>query len=252
MKHKQWASIYSVFETIEKLCKQLESEPDSSTTSLEEGSVEEKRDEVVKVRTDIRTQLDFLRAQLSEEFTERDSYFVLFPIVALFDELVQTRFLDVNQTSWPPLQKELFQIDDAGEVFYETLEEILQKPQTLPFTYEVYYFCLNHGFKGRYNNNPLKISEYLKKLREKITSNVPENIQTDMEETSRFKYIGSRIWYYLAACGIIIGFYFFFYGLSNVLNPESETQVQTSYKKSYEQPLIYYKTPTPPSLGKND
>jgi hypothetical protein len=89
-------------------------------------------------------------------------------------------------------------------------------------------------------------------LGEKITSNVPENIQTDMEETSRFKYIGSRIWYYLAACGIIIGFYFFFYGVSNLLNPESETQVQTSYKKSYEQPLIYYKTPSPPSLGKND
>ncbi len=64
MKHKQWASIYSVFETIEKLCKQLESEPDSSTTSLEEGPVEEKRDEVIRVRTDIRTQLDFLRAQL--------------------------------------------------------------------------------------------------------------------------------------------------------------------------------------------
>ena len=252
MKHKQWASIYSVFETIEKLCKQLESEPDFSTTSLEEGVVEEKRDEVVKVRRDIRTQLDFLRAQLSEEFTERDSYFVLFPIVALFDELVQIRFLDINQVSWPPLQKELFQIDDAGEIFYETLEEILQKPQTLPFIYEVYYFCLNHGFKGRYNDNPLKINEYLKELRKKITSKVPENIQTDMEETSRFKYIGSRTWYYLAACGIIIGFYFFFYGVSNVLNPESEKEIRTSYEKRYEQPLIYYKSPSPPSLGKND
>lgn len=252
MKHKQWEAIYSVFEQIEKLCRRLDSETDGSTTALEEGTVEEKGDEIVKARTDIRTQLDFLQAQLSEEFTERDSYFVLFPIVALFDELVQTRFLDVSQISWPPLQKELFQIDDAGEVFYETLEEILRKPQTLPFVYEIYYFCLNHGFKGRYNDNPLKISEYLKKLRNKISTGMPENIQTEIEETGRFKYIGSRIWYYLAACAIILGFYFFFYGISHFLKPASERQVQTSYKKSYEQPLIYYKMPSPPSLGKND
>lgn len=252
MKNKQWASIHSVFEQIEKLCRQLESDTESSTPSFEDGPVEEKRDEIVRVRTDIRTRLDFLKAQLSEEFTERDSYFVLFPIVAFFDELVQTRFLDVNQISWPPLQKELFQIDDAGEIFYETLEEILQKPQTLPFIYEVYYFCLNHGFKGRYNDNPLKISEYLKKLRKKISTNMSENIQTDIEETGRFKYIGSRIWYYPAALAIICIFYFFFYSISNFLKPESETQVQMSYKKSYEQPLIYYKTPSPPSFGKND
>ena len=252
MKNKQWASIHSVFEQMEKLCSQLESDAESSTTSLEDGAVEEKRDEIVRVRTDIRTKLDFLQVELSEEFTERDSYFVLFPIVALFDELVQTRFLDVSQISWPTLQKELFQIDDAGEIFYETLEEILQKPQTLPFIYEVYFFCLNHGFKGRYNDNPLKISEYSKKLRKKISSGTSENIQTDIEETGRFKFIGSRIWYYLAAAAIVCIFYLFFYSVSSFLKPASETQVQMSYKKSYEQPLIYYKTPSPPSLGKND
>ncbi len=252
MKNKQWASIHSVFEQIEKLCSRLESDTESSTTSVEDGTVVETKDEIVRVRTDIRTKLDFLQAELSEEFTERDSYFVLFPIVALFDELVQTRFLDVSQISWPTLQKELFQIDDAGEIFYETLEEILQKPQTLPFIYEVYYFCLNHGFKGRYNDNPLKISEYIKKLRKKISTGMAENIQTDIEETGRFKFIGPRIWYYLAAAAIVCIFYFFFYSISSLLKPESETQVQMSYKKSYEQPLIYYKTPSPPSFGKND
>ena len=252
MKNKQWASIHSVFEQIEKLCSRLESDTESSTTSVEDGAVVETRDEIVRVRTDIRTKLDFLQAELSEEFTERDSYFVLFPIVTLFDELVQTRFLDVNQISWPTLQKELFQIDDAGEIFYETLEEILQKPQTLPFIYEVYYFCLNHGFKGKYNDNPLKISEYIKKLRKKISTGMSENIQTDMEETGRSKFIGPRIWYYLAALAMICIFYLLFYSISSFLKPASETQVQMSYKKSYEQPLIYYQTPSPPSLGKND
>ena len=97
-------------------------------------------DDLLQARTELRAQLDRLRTKLSERLSERDSYLVLFPMVAHFDEWVQMRFLKGDQLSWPPLQRELFQIDDAGEIFFETLDDILLKPQTLPFVLEVFYF----------------------------------------------------------------------------------------------------------------
>jgi len=160
--------------------------------------------DVVGARSEIRTQLDFLRVKLAETLAERDCYLVLFPIVAYFDEHVQTRYLDVNQLSWPPLQKELFQIDDAGELFYETVDDLLRKPQTIPFIYEVYYFCLNQGFQGKYVDNPVKISEYMKKLRGKIPVVDLATVQSASEETVQIRLVGSAIWYYLASAALLV------------------------------------------------
>jgi type VI protein secretion system component VasF len=109
--------------------------------------------------------------------------------------------------SWLPLQKELFQIDDAGELFYETVDDILRKPQTVPFIYEVYYFCLNRGFQGRYADNPVKINEYMKRLREKIPVMDLESVDDVQEHTGRVTPVGSAIWYYAASLGALIVVY---------------------------------------------
>src|SRR5437773_2260747 len=70
-------------------------------------------DDLVEVRAKIRSKLDVLKASLAEQLTEREGYLVLFPLVVLFDELVQNRFLAGGQAgSWPSLQQELFKIDD--------------------------------------------------------------------------------------------------------------------------------------------
>ena len=79
------------------------------------------------MRAELRNQLDFLKATIAEHYSERDTYMVLFAIVAQIDELIQTNFLQTMNISWPLLQKELFQIDNAGEVFYEILDDILPK-----------------------------------------------------------------------------------------------------------------------------
>jgi len=252
MKNKQWESIQSVFETMEKLCGQVETVRRDTDESSAETPATDNSAALVNVRKNIRTHLDFLRSQLLEELSERDSYFVLFPIVALFDERVQVQFLDVDQTAWPPLQKELFQVDDAGDMFYESLEEILSKPQTLPFIYEVYYFCLNYGFKGRYNDNELKIKEYMKKLKAKIAAAVPENLATEPERPGRFKQIGSKVWYYLAAAAVIVVFYFAFSIIANISGKEHEKTGSLSPSKAYNQNLIYYKAPAPPLLGREE
>jgi len=216
MKNEHWEAIQLVFEKMEQACGQLGSAPSPTQPAVQppesygETPTEEASPaagqcyDVVGVRSEIRTRLDFLRVKLAETLTERDCYLVLFPIVAYFDEHVKTRYLDENQLSWPPLQKELFQIDEAGELFYETVDDLLRKPQTIPFIYEVYYFCLNQGFQGKYVDNPVKISEYMKKLREKIPVVDLSNAQTAAVETGQVKLVGSAAWYYLASAAVLV------------------------------------------------
>jgi type IV/VI secretion system ImpK/VasF family protein len=218
MKNDQWEAIQAVFEKMEQACGQLGSAVSPVHSSLQSDAVStmvgeeevssapgrDQRRDVVEARAEIRTQLDFLRVKLAETLAERDCYLVLFPIVAYFDEYVQTSYLDENQLSWPPLQKELFQIDDAGELFYETVDDLLRKPQTIPFIYEVYYFCLNQGFQGKYVDNPVKISEYMKKLRGKIPVVDLSRVQSASEETGQIRLVGSAIWYYLASAAVLV------------------------------------------------
>lgn len=163
MKDKQWEAIHEVFFDMEDLCRSLARTPPGGDPAGPGGM----ESEIVRVRSDIRTHLELLRVKLSGSLTERETYLVLFPIVIYFDELVQSQYLQ-GGLQWPALQKELYQIDDGGVLFYDTLDDILRKPQTLPFIYEVFYFCLSSGFRGRYNDDQVKINEYIRKLTEKI------------------------------------------------------------------------------------
>lgn len=226
MKNEQWLAIYNVFEQMEQICGDLKIPTDDMDSSFitpegdtaaqkKSGLKGEHNEDIVKVRAHIRTQLDFLRAKLGETLPERDCYLILFAIVAHFDESVQANYLNRSNTFWPTLQKEFFKIDDAGEIFYETLDDILRKPQTIPLVYEVFYFCLNHGFKGKYIDNPVKINEYLKKLRVKIPVHEVENIQTVPNEISQIKYVGTVAWYYVIAAGILGVAYLFFQAMAN-------------------------------------
>jgi len=223
MKNEQWEAIHALFEKMEQLCGPLESETIPAKSKGEEG-VKARTEEtspagvesfdIVGVRAEIRKQLDILRVKLAEQLTERDCYLVVFPIVAYFDEHIKTYYLAEKQLSWPPLQKELFQIDEAGELFYETVDDLLRKPQTIPFIYEVYYFCLSQGFQGKYADNPVKISEYMKKLREKIPVVDLSTVQTTAEETGQVKLVGSALWYYLASAAVLVLFYLVLLGFS--------------------------------------
>ena len=83
---------------------------------------------LVELRSKLRTQLDNLRSAISEQYSERDAYFILFPLTAHCDELIKNLILEIKQLEWPPLQQELYQVDDAGDLFYELLDNLLGKP----------------------------------------------------------------------------------------------------------------------------
>jgi type IV/VI secretion system ImpK/VasF family protein len=220
MKNEQWNSVHEVFNQMEKLCEQLVLTPEQGEegeNTAQAVAVPAYADNtiLVQVRAEIRKQLDLLRARLTDQFNERDIYFVLFPIVAHFDELIQINYLKEKYMEWPLLQQELFQVDDAGELFFETLDDILRKPQTNPFIFEIYYLCLSNGFRGKYADNQLRINEYLKQLREKISIQDLDYFQADEEETGKIKPIGSPVLYYAAAVVAVLGAYFYLYTSAN-------------------------------------
>lgn len=77
-----------------------------------------------------------------------------FAVVAFLDESI----LNSNQPvffDWArrPLQEELFGGHNAGEVFFQCIDRLMARPDSLAVAdvLEVYAFCLLLGFRGRYS-----------------------------------------------------------------------------------------------------
>ncbi|MCG8472688.1 MAG: DotU family type IV/VI secretion system protein [Desulfobacterales bacterium] len=215
MKNRYWQAIYETYRKLESLCgpsrlgeRMLGAEDAGDAMEGDEASSVMASEDLVAIRSELRTQLDFLKATLTEQYSERDTYLILFPIVAQIDEVVLGQFLGRTQTGWPSLQKELFQIENAGEVFFEILDDILLKPQTSLFIFEVYYFCLNYGFRGRYQDNPVKITTYMKSLSAKLEEDELEMMADEDSENALVRHQGSRWMGYLISVGAMAAVFF--------------------------------------------
>jgi type IV/VI secretion system ImpK/VasF family protein len=222
MKNRPWEAIHEIYTRMEKLCGRSlylaeeslfadEEEPEGVIPAgTEGGDKSPTTEDLIHIRAELRNQLDFLKAVLAEHYSEKDTYLVLFAVVAQIDELIQNNYLHAMNTSWPLLQRELFQIENAGEVFFEILDDILPKPQTSLFLYQVYLFCIRYGFRGRYENNQVKISEYIKKLQSKLGQEEIVRPPVESEETLRPRRWSSPYWYYAIIIGVLVFTYFVF------------------------------------------
>lgn len=121
-----------------------------------------------RLQVELRTKLESLRENLNRELTENETYLVMFPLVLLCDEMVMSRLAKAQQTSWSLLQSELFQINYGGDVFYDFVDERLEKPDTPPMVFEVLYFCLAAGFVGKFGESSGKVQRYRTLLSEQI------------------------------------------------------------------------------------
>lgn len=176
--------------------------------------------DLVELRSRLRGQLEDLRDFITEQYSERDAYHVLFPLTAHCDELIKKRVLDVAELEWPPLQQELYQVDDAGDLFFELLDNTLSKPQTLFLVYEMYYFCLRDGFCGRYIANPERIDDYLKKLATHIRLQpVVEDSTPRVIPLRRAFFRVPNYFYYGSAGVILILVYVFLINLASTWRP---------------------------------
>jgi type VI secretion system protein ImpK len=76
---------------------------------------------------------------------------VKFALAAFIDETIITSDWG-NKDSWfeNPLQLQLFNRFDAGDEFFDRLNELRRQPYDSIEILEVYYLCLVLGFKGKY------------------------------------------------------------------------------------------------------
>ncbi len=179
--------------------------------------------DLVELRSTIRAQLKDLCAVITEKYSKRDAHYVLFPLTAHCDEVVKMMILESDQSKWPPLQQEFYQVADAGDVFYELLDDALSKPETLALVYEVYYFCLQDGFCGRYSDNRDRVANYLEKLRKHIVLQpivVEDPVESTVSKRSYFRM--PNYVYYGGAAVLLILVYTFLSILASSWQPPSK------------------------------
>lgn len=87
-------------------------------------------------------------------YTPEDTRFALFAVIAFLDETV----LNSGQpmfAAWSSrtLQEEVFGVHMAGELFFQYLQQLMQRQDSadLADMLEVYQLCMLMGFKGRYS-----------------------------------------------------------------------------------------------------
>jgi len=130
--------------------------------------------DIVAMRTRLRKQLSWLKTRLADDLTEREVYYCLFPIVIYTDELVHETTVGAA-SHWEPLQGELYDVDNGGEVFFTTVDTLLHKDDTHPLIFEVFFYCLNDGFVGQYDGNAGKVHEYRRRLADRIPIERPSD-----------------------------------------------------------------------------
>ena len=121
-----------------------------------------------KLREELVEKLSELRASLKSLLSEKEIGMVLLPLVIHFDELVMRRLSLAEQSSWPLLQRDLFDMTHGGEVFFEFATERMGKSDTPSIVFEVLLFCLNDGFSGQFAADPARLDRFKRQLIEKI------------------------------------------------------------------------------------
>jgi type IV/VI secretion system ImpK/VasF family protein len=180
-------------------------------SSLSRGDKAASTAELRPLRADLRAQLVALKAELTSRLDEREAYLMLFAVVVHLDELVRTGFPEADHTTWPLLQQELFETDRGGELFYQSIVELLDSRTITPPVAQVYYFCLSLGFRGKYAQEPDKREQLIKHLRDWLAASVPPladgaaPIDLSREQPSaRVPPIRSRAWPWAIAAATVI------------------------------------------------
>ncbi len=151
-----------------------------------------------------------------------------FALVAFIDE-------SISLSNWPqknawmaqPLQRELFTVFNAGEVFFERLNDFRRKPDDNHQVIEVYQLCLMLGFRGKYYLEPDKLRALMEEVYREIygatkTKTVILSPSGHLDDGERKKK-KSRVplWVYPVAA-VVIGIFMYFI-LSNPVSTQEKS-----------------------------
>jgi len=154
-----------------------------------------------------------------------------FALVAFLDETIISSSWSQKE-AWlsDPLQIKLFETFNAGEEFFNFLNELSQKTSANKEVLEVYYLCLSLGFKGKYQ---LQSPENLRKTIDELNLELHPEAYRDIDLISpngnpRQSFVqsvrsGLPIWVY-PLCALIV-FAIFYVIMSTSISGEAEIAV---------------------------
>lgn len=158
-------------------------------------------DVITSARENMNRYIDQLRLSLEQTLDKLYASHIVFALVAYFDEEIQRYLLEKGQGNWVPLQKDFYGAYNAGNLFYETIDKIIEDSQTPEIVFRVFYFILKKGFLGKYRDSKTHINKYLDILRGKITIENPAHEQKEIKSSALPIKRKIKPWhYYTGAC----------------------------------------------------
>lgn len=155
------------------------------------------------LREETRAYLDGLRDQMSNvPEIER----LMLALILYFDERIMGQLPDTSRHRWEPLQIDWIGSSHGGIEFYRILDRLAQDAQTPAILFEVFYYCLNNGFVGRYGGNQDGVEAYKRYLRSRIAPPTPD-VASARDTPARPGPLPVQrhpAWYYLGTAIIII------------------------------------------------
>lgn len=130
-----------------------------------DDTAETGRDGLGALQQQVRAQLDGLWSQLADV---HGFAAIQRALLIYFDERIMSTLPEQQRLSWPLLQTQHTGSRAGGEDFYRFVDAALDDPKTPSLVFEVDYFCLRHGFRGRYVHNPAQIETYEQRLLARI------------------------------------------------------------------------------------
>lgn len=139
------------------------------------------------LRTQIFELLDQCESAAEEAgVPEDDIEDATFALVAFIDEVIlSSNWAGTDEWMKTPIQLELYDQFDAGEVFFDRLEKLQDAPSANAEVLEVYYLCMTLGFKGKYQlQEQQKLREIIEATADTL-STLPETKTEEMAPNAR-------------------------------------------------------------------
>lgn len=127
--------------------------------------------------------LESLKYSLSKRLAADMHTHAYLAITAAIDEDMRLLAESTGKFKWTSLQTE----GNVGEIFYRAIDKTLDDPQTPSIVFEIFYFLLKRGYKGRHSESKTQIQKYLELLKDKIRALDPSQQQTTEEDTDKIK-----------------------------------------------------------------
>jgi len=174
---------------------------EKSKSTLTKSSIN--LDTLAAVREQINKNVKELQLFFEQDLDKNFSSLTLFAVVAYIDEIMQRHVLETGQGTWAPLQKDFYGAYNAGELFYETIDKVIDDEQVPPIVAQVFYFILKLGFHGKFRDSKTHIEKYIDILKAKIPVATPSKVVDHSNPHAAQAKAKIKKWHYYASASAL-------------------------------------------------